>query len=495
MQFNSLSYLVFFPIVMITFFVIPKKLRCPWLLLASYFFYGCWNVKYAALLFLATVSSYAAGILLEKAKGAKGRRKAILAGCLLVNFGMLGFFKYFSFLLETIHKVIAMLGGQVRLSAPDVLLPMGISFFTFQAVGYVMDIWREKIKAERNIVRYALFLSFFPQLVAGPIERAEEFLPQIREAENLNVWDEKRIRHGTAIMLYGYFMKMVIADRAAIFVDAVFQPDAFVNFQGTISWVAAIFFSIQIYCDFAGYTLIAIGSAKALGFHLTDNFHTPYLARSIRDFWSRWHISLTGWFRDYLYFPLGGNRKGKLRKYLNVMIVFLVSGLWHGAGWHFVLWGGIHGGLRVLEELTDKPRKAIRSFMGGAETFAIKLWQTVCTFLLVTIAWVAFRAASIGQAIGYVKGMFSKFDPWVLVDGSLYRLGLDEKEFHLLLIAILILIVVDVLTYRKKRLAELFTEQPLWFRWIATLVFIGIIVVFGVYGENYDATAFLYFQF
>ncbi|MBP5280902.1 MAG: MBOAT family protein [Lachnospiraceae bacterium] len=496
MLFNSFSFLLFFPAVIILFFLMPKKLRACWLLLASYFFYGCWNVQYLLLLFLATVSSYGAALLMGDDLENRKKRRFFLVSAIVVNLGLLGYFKYFNFLLETAHKVISKLGGKGSFQAWDILLPMGISFFVFQAIGYVIDVYRGKVKAEKNFLTYALFISFFPQLVAGPIERAEEFLPQIRSIKEIKAFDTDRIMRGTTLMLYGYFMKMVIADRAAIFVDVVFDPLTYEQYHGVIAWVGAILFSIQIYCDFAGYTLIAIGCAKVMGFDLMDNFHTPYLARSIKDFWARWHISLTGWFRDYLYFPLGGSRKGALRKYVNVAIVFLVSGLWHGAAWHFVLWGGIHGALRIIEELTEKPRKAIRSFLHEEEdSLAHQLFQIVFTFLLVTIAWVAFRASSIHQALSIIKGMLTKVRPWALFDGSLYQMGLDEKEFMVLFVSIAILILVDVLTYRKKDLVGTFLKQPLWFRWIVLWLWIGAIVVFGIYGENYDSSAFIYFQF
>ena len=496
MLFNSLEFLIFFPIVMITFFLLPKKLRVPLLLVASYFFYARWNVKYTLLLLTATVSSYAAGFLMEKVKESAGKKKAILWGSICLNVGMLGVFKYFNFVLATMQKVLTKLGSGISISAPEILLPMGISFFVFQAIGYVIDVYRGRIAPEKNFLNYALFISFFPQLVAGPIERAERFLPQIQNIKDINAFDVKRIQRGTTLMLYGYSMKMIIADRAAIFVDKVFDLETFGNYRGGISWLAAFLFTIQIYCDFAGYTYIAIGCARAMGFELMNNFHTPYLARSIKDFWARWHISLTGWFRDYLYFPLGGSKKGKLRKYLNIFIVFLVSGLWHGAAWHFVFWGAIHGMLRIIEELTEKPRARMRRLLlGKDDCFAVKFFQTCVTFLFVTVAWVTFRAPSIKHALVYLKGMFTRLDPWVFFDGKIYKFGLDEKEISVLFISIAILILVDILTYLKKDLIGMFIEQPLWFRWIVVWAWIAAIVVFGIYGENYESSAFIYFQF
>ena len=321
MLFNSFNFLIFFPIVVFVYFVLPKKIRDIWLLVASYYFYMCWNAKYALLLLASTLITYFAGLLVEATKKRIWIKKLMVAISLMANLGILFAFKYFDFALSAIGKVLGNLGVVFEIPKWDILLPVGISFYIFQAVGYTIDVYREKISAEKNVLRYALFVSFFPQLVAGPIERSTNLLAQLRNVDKVKVWDTKRIQKGAVIMLYGYFMKMILADRIATFVDTVYDPMNYTQYQGFVVLIAAILFSVQIYCDFAGYTYIAIGAAKILGFSLMDNFNTPYLAVSIKDFWDRWHISLTTWFKDYLYFPLGGNKKGKCRKYLNIFVV------------------------------------------------------------------------------------------------------------------------------------------------------------------------------
>ena len=310
------------------------------------------------------------------------------------------------------------------------------------------------------------------------------------------MWNGDRIRDGAIIMLYGYILKMIIADRAAILVNTVFDVISYSQYQGITVWVAAILFSLQIYCDFAGYTYIAIGASKIMGVNLMNNFDTPYLATSIKDFWDRWHISLTSWFRDYLYFPLGGSRKGKLRKYANIMIVFTLSGLWHGASWHYVIWGVFHGIMRLAEELTQKLRDKILSLLHvKTDVFSYKLFRILVTFVLVTIAWVFFRAESLRQSLDIVISMFSHWNPWVLFDGSLLGLGLDGKDWNVLLTAILFLIIVDCFQYKKVALVDSFAKQNLLFQMLVFYVGIMAVVIFGVYGPTYNATQFIYFQF
>lgn len=496
MLFNSLSFLIFFPIVLMIYFVIPRKVRYVWLLISSYYFYMCWNASYALLLLSSTLITYGASLMIWRFKGKNGVKKVTVGVSLFLNFGILFFFKYFNFAVETIEKIISKVGITFEGPVLDVLLPVGISFYIFQAVGYTIDIYRERLEPEKNPLRYALFVSFFPQLVAGPIERSTNLLVQLREVDKLRLWDTKRIQKGFLVMLYGYVMKMIIADRIAIFVDTVFDVESYSTHHGFTVAIAMVLFAIQIYCDFGGYTYIAMGAAKIMGFELMDNFRMPYLAMNIKDFWDRWHISLSTWFRDYLYFPLGGSRKGAVRKYVNILIVFLVSGLWHGASWHYVLWGAIHGVMRVVGELTVKVREKIYTALHfDTDTLAVKMWRVICTFSLVSLAWVFFRAESIGQAVDLIQNMFSTYNPWVLTDGSLFALGLDAKEWNVLLVSILFLIVVDVCRYKKVPLMDIFMKQNLWFRWLAFYAAIMAVVLFGVYGAQYDAAQFIYFQF
>lgn len=496
MLFNSLRFIVFFPVVIAVYFIIHRKLRMYWLLLASYFFYMCWNPKYALLLLFSTAVTWGAGLMLERWRERPGRRRAVAAVAVVLNFGILFMFKYLDFLWHNLSVVL----GRFQIAVPEnpvsLLLPVGISFYIFQAVGYMADVYRGTVRAERNFPRYALFVSFFPQLVAGPIERSGNLLPQLRNLENLKLWDSQRLQKGALTMLYGYLLKMVIADRAAIFVDAVFAPDNLGVYQGLTVFLAAALFAVQIYCDFAGYTCIAIGAARIMGIELMDNFNAPYFATSFRDFWNRWHISLSAWFRDYLYFPLGGSRKGRLRKYLNILIVFCVSGLWHGAAWHFVAWGALHGICRVAGELTAGIREKIwKKLRVKTDVFSFRLWRVTFLFAAVSVIWIFFRAEALTQALALVKNMAAVWNPWVLFDGSLLELGLDGKDWNVLIAGLVLLLSVDLQRMKKISLAQLYVRQNLVFRWMVILAGICAVLVFGIYGAEYNASRFIYFQF
>lgn len=341
MLFNSYNFLLFFPIVTLVYFVIPKKTRYIWLLIASYYFYMSWDIKYGFLLFFSTIVTYIAGLLISKAdskkKGKKNQKKDFLIISIFLCLYLLFMFKYLRFAIININSLLSYLNLKTINLSLNSIVPIGISFYILQSIGYTIDVYRGNIKAEKNFLKYALFVSFFPQLVAGPIERSKNLLRQINEEHK---FDFQRVKDGILLMVWGFFLKLVIADRIAIIVDTVF--DKFPAYKGLYIVFAVILFGIQIYCDFAGYSTIAIGSAKVMGFKIMDNFNSPYMSMSVAEFWRRWHISLSTWFRDYLYIPLGGNRKGKIRKYFNLMIVFLVSGLWHGANWTYVIWGGLN---------------------------------------------------------------------------------------------------------------------------------------------------------
>lgn len=335
MIFNSIDFMLFFPIVVVIYFFIPKRIRYIWLLIASYYFYMCWNAKYAFLIALSTVITYISGLFMEKYFF---RKKLILIFSLVSNLGILFVFKYYQFLLQNINHFRDIIGIAPMEKSLDLLLPVGISFYTFQALGYSIDVYRGDVKAEKNLLKYALFVSFFPQLVAGPIERSKNLLTQVNCVEYFRLWNYERITNGAVIMLWGFFQKMVIADRAAILVDKVYGE---YWIYGTIELIfATILFAFQIYCDFSGYSMIAVGAARIMGFELMENFNAPYYSKSIKEFWRRWHISLSSWFRDYIYIPLGGNRVSRLKGYGNLMVTFLISGLWHGANWSYVAWGG-----------------------------------------------------------------------------------------------------------------------------------------------------------
>ena len=496
MIFNSLQFVLFYPIVVFVYFLVPAGARYIWLLMASYYFYMCWNPKYALLLLFSTAVTYCAGLLLQRWRKNPGRKKAVAAAGIFLNFGILILFKYLDFLWNSVGKAL----DGFHLAIPDnpvsLLLPVGISFYIFQAVGYTVDVYRGKVEAERNFFRYALFVSFFPQLVAGPIERSQNLLPQVKRLEHLKLWDSERLQKGALTMLYGYLLKMVLADRAALFVNTVFEPEKLGVYQGITVFLAAALFAIQIYCDFQGYTCIAIGSAQIMGIELMHNFEAPYLAVSFREFWNRWHISLSTWFRDYLYFPLGGSRKSAFRKYLNILIVFAVSGLWHGAAWHFVVWGCLHGIFRVAEELTDGLRsRALKKLKVRTDVFSFRLWRRFLVFSLVSVIWIFFRAEALSHALTLLKNMMAVWNPWVLFDDSLLTLGLDDKDWHVLTIGLELLLAADLLRQRKVSLPDLYISQNLAFRWLLLLAGICAALVFGVYGADYDASQFIYFQF
>lgn len=506
MIFNSLHFLLFFPIAFALFHIIPKKLRTGWLLLCSYYFYMSWNAKYALLLFFSTVVTYGCALCLDivgrkdsLSDNRKKLYKKICLGCsIAINLAVLFFFKYFTLFFDTLISVAGIAG--ITLSAPswNFLLPVGISFYTFQAVGYTIDVYRGDIKAEKNFLRYALFVSFFPQLVAGPIERSGNLLGELKKIENSQIavsW--KRMRHGFLTMLWGFFLKVVIADRIAIFVDFVFSSAT--PLAGAYVATAAVLFAFQIYCDFAGYSTIAVGAAEMLGIGLMRNFETPYLSTSVREFWRRWHVSLSSWFRDYLYIPLGGSRKGTFRRYINLLIVFTLSGLWHGAEWSFVIWGLLNGIYQVIEDIIVRLKAKItgRNYKtdGKQMSVATRVFSTLLTFVLIDFAWIFFRAGSISQAISMIKSIVFDFQPWILFDGAIYWCGLSQKEFEVMLLSIAVLIFADFMSHRGIKTSDVIESQPFWFRWTVYIVAILAVVVFGVWGTGYNAAGFIYFQF
>lgn len=489
MVFNSSEFLIFFPSVVLLFFLIPKRFQWVWLLAGSYYFYMSWNPAYVILLLISTVLTWGCGWIIEHSKEKIWICKMAVGFCFSVHLLMLGVFKYQNFILDSIQNLFSMLGVEVCFdNRMDVLLPVGISFYTFQALGYVVDVYRGE-KAESNIARYALFVSFFPQLVAGPIERSGNLLHQLRETHE---FDYHRVKDGLLLMLWGLFQKLVIADRVALCVNTVYGN--WENYSGFVLIIATIFFAFQIYCDFAGYSDIAIGASEVMGIHLMNNFEKPYFAVSVKDFWKRWHISLTSWFRDYLYIPLGGNRKGRIRKYRNIMIVYFVSGIWHGANWTFLAWGGVHGIYQIIADATKHMRRnIIEKLHIKTDVFSWRFLQAASTFLLVDFAWIFFRADSIADALGIIRNMFV-WNPWILSDGTLYTFGFDYKDFDIAFIGILLLGVAD--TFRGNRKIRLWLgQQNIVFRWTIYLGVIFWIMIFGVYGATYDASSFIYFQF
>ncbi|MDR1014491.1 MAG: hypothetical protein LBL86_05875 [Coriobacteriales bacterium] len=536
MLFNSLTFLFFFPLGLLGYYVCPARLRHVYLLLVSAIFYMWWNPLYILLLYTSIILTYVCGRILGRTapapslpasseaplaqplppgppsgdasrpaqrsrppRPARSRstylRVAVIAATLAINLTLLAVFKYNNFGASLINRGFALFGLTAQIPHFDIILPVGISFFTFQALGYIIDVYRGTVDAERNFVRYALFVSFFPQMVAGPIERSRNLLSQIKETGRLKVGSFDDIYHGLAAIIWGFFMKVVISDRVAILVDTVY--DSWWNYGQSELALATVGFALQIYCDFWAYSIIAWGCGRMMGFKLVVNFEQPYFARSIREFWQRWHISLSTWFRDYLYIPLGGNRKGRWRKYLNTMIVFVTSGLWHGANLTFMVWGFLHGAYQVIGDMTKGIREKARLRLNvKVEAFSYRLLQTGITFVLVCVAWVFFRADSLTEALGILGNLVSDPDPWLVFNGGLFDLGIDRPHFNVLILAVVVLFLVDRVRYRKGlHLAEYLRTQNVWFRWAVLLVLLVSILLFGAYGPEYDAKQFIYFQF
>ena len=500
MLFNSLEFLIFLPIVTLVYFIIPGKAKQLWLLIASYYFYMCWNAKYALLILTSTVVTWLSGLLMDRVARAAGQadaakvirqKKWIVAGSFILNLGILFYFKYFNFAMNSLAALFRLFHVQINTPTIDVLLPVGISFYTFQALSYTVDVYRGDIYAEKNFIRYALFVSFFPQLVAGPIERSKNLLRQLAVPKRFSF---DAFREGLLLMLWGFFLKIVVADRVALFVDTVYAD--YSTYGGWYIIVATVLFAVQIYCDFSGYSTIAMGTAKILGIDLMENFNAPYLSTSVAQFWRNWHISLTSWFKDYLYIPLGGSRRGKLRKYLNKMIVFLVSGLWHGAEFSYVAWGGLNGLYQVIGEWLAPAKRRLNAALGlHDDTLGHRLAQGLVTFALVDFSWLFFRASNIRQALEMIRSVASTPNPWVLFDGSLYGCGLDLPNFWLMLICIGLLAFADACKRRGIRIRNVIIQQDLWFRCLFIAGSILLIMLFGKWGPAFDKSSFIYFQF
>ena len=498
MLFNSLEFLIFFPIVLLVYFTLPKKIKNFWLLIASYYFYMCWNVEYGFLILFLTVITYLFGLLLEKIKMSNKSehkkiklKKLIVSLCVIINILILVFFKYNNFLLDLLKNILSVVNIELKVPVFDILLPVGISFYTFQALGYIIDVYRDKIPATKNFFKYALFVSFFPQLVAGPIERSENLLTQLEQPKKFN---PEFFKKGLLLMLWGFFLKIVLADRIAIFVNTIYGD--YMKFGGWFLIIATLLFAFQTYGDFYGYSVIAKGAAKILGIELSENFNAPYFSTSIASFWNNWHISLTSWFKDYIYIPLGGSRKGKLRKYFNQMTVFLISGVWHGADITFVIWGILNGLYQVLSDLSKPFRdKVVAIFRLHRNTFGHKLLGMISTFLLIDFTLIFFRANNFKESLSIMKQIFTVKNPWILFDGSLYNCGLNSSNFILMLMCIVILLFADVCKYKKIVISDFINKQDYWFRWLVIILAVLTILTFGIWGSGYNESNFVYFQF
>lgn len=476
MDFLSLTFAVFFIISVVFYYAVPKKMRWGVLLIASMIFY-VWSVPYLIIyLLFSTVTTYAYG---RWVKNHQQHGRGLLMAVIAVNLAVLLVLKFYP-LCET----------RFNFPALGLLMPMGISFYTLQVIAYCVDVYQGKAEAQGNFLKYLLFVSFFPQILQGPIPRYEQLKNQLYEG---HAFDYRTVKFGFQLILWGLFLKMVIADRAAIFVNTVF-PEYYL-YEGTMLAVAAVLYSIQLYTDFLGCVCIAMGAAEVYGIHLQTNFERPYFAVSVRDFWRRWHISLSSWLRDYVYIPLGGNRKGILRKYVNLILTFFVSGIWHGAGMQYLFWGLLHGGYQVAGEILMPVRVRVRKILKIREDSSVyRLWQRIFTFGLITAAWVIFRAENLHAGFSILKRIVTDITPWIFFDGTIYTCGITAGQFSSLLFCILLVIVAEYLQ-EKANLREMLEKQHIIVRWGIYLGAIALVLVLGVYGPGYDASQFLYGQF
>ena len=476
MDFLTLTFAVFFIISVICYYIVPKKMRWSVLLVSSLVFY-VWSVPQLILyLLFSAVSTYLYG---KWAENHKQHGKGWLAIVIASNLAVLLFVKFYPLC-------------EVKLGFPalNILMPMGISFYTLQVVAYCVDVYQGKTEAQRNFLKYLLFVSFFPQILQGPIPRYSQLKKQLFEGHS---FDYRTFKFGFQLILWGMFLKMVIADRAAIFVNTVFPQ--YHLYEGTVLAVAAVLYSIQLYTDFLGCVCIAMGAAKVYGIDLQTNFERPYLAVSVKDFWRRWHISLSSWLRDYVYIPLGGNRKGKVRRYINLLLTFLISGIWHGSGMQYIFWGLMQGGYQIAGEVLEPLRSNVRSLLQIDEKSQLcVLWKRFCTFVMITISWVIFRSASLKAGLSMLKKIVTDVTPWVFFDGTLYQFGIEQKNFLAWILCVVLLAVIEH-QQEKGNIREMLERQHLIVRWEIYLGAIALVAILGVYGPGYSATQFLYGQF
>lgn len=479
MLFNSLTFILFFIAVVFLHYTLPHKLRWILLLVASIIFYMCWRAELIVLILFTSFVNYGAALLIDKNRE-KG--KLYLAICLLINFGFLFVFKYMVFISDSFKFIYDYMGWIYPIKEFNIILPMGISFYTFQAASYTIDIYKKSYRPEKNYFKFTLFITFFPQLVAGPIERADRLLNQLFTRKYINT---DNISQGIKLMIMGYFKKIVISDRASVLVDTVFNNP--MEYKGISLIFATIFFTFQIYGDFSGYTDIARGCAKILGIDLMINFDRPYFATSIKDFWRRWHISLSTWFRDYLYIPLGGSRCSTIKKYRNVMITFLTSGLWHGANWTFVIWGGLHGLYQVIGDIKNRilPNTDYKIFVP---------FKVIITFILVAFAWIFFRANNISDCFYIITNLFTDLNRVTDIQyiyETFNNMGLQLFEIILVCLSILFLYLSDMISC-KYDIHSLLNKTPFVFRFVYYYILVIVILGIGVFSGGGE---FIYFQF
>ena len=471
MSLNTLGYIILFMIILVIYYLIPARLRVYLLAISSIGFYILWGIPALCGLLAVTAVTYMSAAFMPASQDKAGVRKAVLSITVLLIAGNLSAIRV--------------------LPRESIIIPVGISFFSLQALGYVIDVYKGKVNAERNFIRYLLYISFFPTVTSGPIQRSDILLAQINEDKEFSY---DRVRSGLMMMAYGLFAKNFVADRLGLLVDRAYS--GYETQTGFVLMLGVIIYAFQLYCDFMGYSCIALGSARALGFELPDNFRQPYFASSVKEFWGRWHISLSVWLRDYVYFPLGGSRKGRVRTLINIALVFLVSGIWHGRGLTFIVWGLLHGVFRIFDELTLKRREEkFSSLRNAAVKKFLKALHIIQTFAAVDFAWLFFRAESLETAIVIVRRIFTENGALYTLRNGLYTFGLSKKELAVWFAGLLIVFAVDLLHEKGIRISARIRSCNVFLRWVGYIAFVLFILASGIYYYGYSAQTFIYSGF
>lgn len=488
MSFFSLRFLLYFIIIFTIYNMVSCHLKKYVLLAASIIFYACFSIKYTLILLFVISVSFCVGKCIEKREN--GKRKTLLFMGIVIILTVLGFFKFWNYLYFSVTRLFAV-SYNSSLGAAAFIAPVGISFFILEAIGYMVDIYKGKTKAEADFFEYALYLSFFPKVMSGPIEKSTNLLKQIHDGVQFHY---EKTRHSFLLILWGSFIKLLIANRLAVIVDAAFGD--YLEQTGFTMLVAVIIYGIQLYVDFAGYSYMAIGMAGVFGYDLVENFRQPYFSISVRDFWRRWHISLSSWLRDYVYIPLGGSRKGSIRRYMNLMITFVVSGIWHGTGMHFVAWGLIHGMYQVLSIIFEKLLSPLNSKINvKKDCFSHKMLKAIITFALVDFAWLFFRADSVGSALEILNKILLHPEIGRTIFENLMLAGVEIKKGGVLIFELLLLFIVDFYHEKKGQISNLLDAQNKWFRWFVYITMAMFIIVGIIRDYGGSASTFIYANF
>ena len=489
MGYISFLFAVLLVASLIIYYIIPKKYQWVVLLLSSILFYASYELKYFAFLLFNILITFLSAIYIGKAAD-NHLKKRLLILYLITNFMIWYIVNCSGWTISMLNYAFSLFHMDIRITLPTIIVPLGISYYTLQSIAYLVDVYKGKIKPEKNVFKLATYISYFPAIVQGPISRFDDLSKRL--FHDAHKFDYSNFCFALQLILYGMMKKIVIADNLAVFVNNIFQN--YSSYGGFILYIGAVFFSIQLYMDFSGCVDICRGVSSLFGVKLMQNFNKPYYAMSIKDFWSRWHISLSSWLKDYIYIPLGGNRKGRGRKYLNLVITFLISGLWHGAGFAFLAWGLLHAVYQIFGEITVGIRKKAKRWLNIVENSASdKFYKVLITFHLVTFAWIPFRAPSLSSALQYIKNMVTNYNPWVLTDGFLFQFGISFTLLVFLVINIVSVFFVEYKQYRYEiQYRYCIAQLHICLRWGIYFLLIFDLLIFGAYGAGYSSSAFLY---